>query len=40
MTGITSLTEGNIVINNFDITKEPLNDKKQFAELIAKLVMG
>lgn len=31
MTGITSLTEGNIVINNFDITKEPLNAKKQFA---------
>ena len=30
ITGTTSITEGNIEINNFDITKEPLEAKKQF----------
>ena len=31
MTGITNISEGNIVINGFDITKDPLSAKKQFA---------
>ena len=30
ITGTTSITEGSIEINNFDITKEPLEAKKQF----------
>ena len=30
ITGTTSISEGNIEINNFDITKEPLEAKKQF----------
>jgi ABC-2 type transport system ATP-binding protein len=30
MTGVTSITEGSIEINGFDITKEPLEAKKQF----------
>ena len=31
MTGITNITEGSIVINGYDISKEPLKAKKQFA---------
>ena len=31
MTGITNITEGSIVINGYDISKEPLMTKKQFA---------
>ena len=30
MTGVTSITEGKIEINGFDITKDPLEAKKQF----------
>jgi ABC-2 type transport system ATP-binding protein len=30
MTGVTSITEGSIEINGFDITKNPLEAKKQF----------
>lgn len=30
ITGITSITDGSIEINNFDITKNPLEAKKQF----------
>ena len=34
MTGVTSITEGSIEINGYDITKDPLEAKKQYEEYI------